>query len=245
MEIASIDRKKEIIGLVKKLILIAFYFLMMFYISDKLADWIKNNINYTDPDLITVLFQYIVYVPLLILGIFMLTKDLSQSYKEMTSDKFWKIFGGVMVGLGLCYFGNFFGSMISEAIDPSASDSANQEAIEAIFKGKYGALMLLDVCIIGPIVEELVFRGAIQRGLLKLHIHPVVAILIASITFGFIHVIDAGDYAQVFPYIFMGISLGLTSYKSKSLVPNMIVHILINTIASSVLLIQSIISQIS
>ena len=244
MEISSIDKKNEIIGLVKKLILISFYFLMMFYLSDIIGDWIRNNINYTDPDLVTIVFQYIIYVPILILGIFMLTKDLKQSFIVMTNDKFWKIFGGVIVTLGLCYFGNYIGSMISQMIDPSSSDSANQEAIELIFAGKYGALMLLDVCIIGPIVEELVFRGAIQRGLLKLHIHPVIAIAITSITFGFIHVIDAGDYAQVFPYIFMGIFLGLCSYKSKSLVPNSITHILINTIASSVILIQSILNQV-
>ena len=245
MEISSIDKQKEIMGLVKKLILIAFYFFMMLYLADEMADWIRANITNLDSDLITILFQYIIYIPILILAIFMLTKDIKQSFNDTTSAKFWKIFGGVIVGLGLCYLGNIIGAMISNMINPLESDSANQEAIEMIFAGKYGALMLFDVCIIGPIVEELVFRGAIQRGLLKLRVNPIVAIAIASITFGFIHVIDAGDYSQVFPYIFMGVFLGLTSYKSKSLVPNSIVHILINTIASSVLLVQSILNQIS
>ena len=103
------------------------------------------------------------------------------------------------IGVVACYFANYIGSFISSLFS-YGDNSANQEAIEEIYLSKYGLLLILDVCIIGPVVEELVFRACIQRGLVKLRIHPIIAIIITSIIFGFIHVFDAGDYTQVFPY---------------------------------------------
>ena len=244
MENSSIDKRNEIIGLIKKLILIVFYFLVMFVFADILADWIKNTFPDINPYLMTILFQYIIYVPILILGIFMLTKDIKKDYKKiykMRPLSFLAFFG---VGLIACYAGNYFGTMISMLIDPLSETSANQNAIQELFLTKYGPLMILDVCIIGPVVEELVFRGSIQKGLLKLNIKPWVAILITSITFGFIHVIDAGDYSQVFPYIFMGISLGYVAYKSKNLISSTAIHITINTIASSIIIVQGILQEL-
>lgn len=244
MEISTIDKRNEIIGLVKKMILIVFYFLVMFEISDILADWIKNAFPDGDPIFLSIIFQYIIYVPIFVLAIFMLSKDIKKSIKDAGKMKTLYLVAFCGIGLIACYVGIYFGDLISMIIDPLTEDSANQNAIQTMYLSKYGPLMILDVCVIGPMVEELVFRGSIQKGLLKLNVKPWIAIIITAITFGFIHVIDAGDYSQVFPYIFMGISLGYVSYKTKNLVPNTIIHVLINTIASSVIIIQGLLQEL-
>ena len=233
MEISTIDKRNEIIGLVKKMILIVFYFLVMFEISDILADWIKNAFPDGDPIFLSIIFQYIIYVPIFVLAIFMLSKDIKKSIKDAGKMKTLYLVAFCGIGLIACYVGIYFGDLISMIIDPLTEDSANQNAIQTMYLSKYGPLMILDVCVIGPMVEELVFRGSIQKGLLKLNVKPWVAIIITAITFGFIHVIDAGDYSQVFPYIFMGLALGFVYQKTKSLVASVAIHMLINTISSS------------
>lgn len=65
-----------------------------------------------------------------------------------------------------------------------SSISANQESINMLMNSKYAILTLITVTFIGPLVEELVFRGAFFN-LIK---NPKIAIIVSSITFGLIHI---------------------------------------------------------
>ena len=79
-----------------------------------------------------------------------------------------------------------------------------------------------------PILEELLFRGAIQghlQGVLK---HPWVAILIASFLFGVVHM----NPAQI-PFAFLlGAMFGWLYYRTGSLLPGIMGHVLNNSIAA-------------
>lgn len=86
---------------------------------------------------------------------------------------------------------------------------------------------VLAITIIGPIVEELVFREGIIGYLIRRGQHRWVAIIFSSLMFGIIHL----NPAQV-PFAFiMGIVLGVVYVKSHSIVLTSIIHILNNTIA--------------
>lgn len=86
---------------------------------------------------------------------------------------------------------------------------------------------VLAIAIIGPIVEELVFREGIIGYLIRRGQHRWVAIIFSSLMFGIIHL----NPAQV-PFAFiMGIVLGVIYVKSHSIVLTSIIHILNNTIA--------------
>lgn len=232
----NINKKTFGISILKKIIVVVFYFLVMNVISTPLLRAIYQANPEIDTNLFTTMAQYIIYIPILIVAVILSLDEIKYGFKANSKMKYMQPLALVAIGVGACYFANYLGSIISSLLS-YGDNSANQAAIEDIYLSKYGPLLILDVCIIGPIVEELVFRGCIQRGLVKLKINPIIAIIISSIIFGFIHVFDAGDYTQVFPYILMGVALGSIFYKSDSIIESTIVHILLNTISTSLIFI--------
>ena len=86
---------------------------------------------------------------------------------------------------------------------------------------------ILSVAIMAPLVEELLFRGAIEGHLLRQGKKPWVAILISSLIFGLIHI----NPAQV-PFAFaIGAVFGWLYYRTGSMVPGIIGHFINNSIA--------------
>lgn len=230
--IVQTDKKTYIQDIVRKVILIVFYFLMMDVLSTYLAKLLLLMFPNIDKLLATAIMQYVIYIPVLIACILLLKNEIKESIEEARKSQYKKFLGIVGIGLISAYALNILGSILSTALS-TADNSANEAAIEEMFKSSYGMLIVVLVCIIAPIVEEIVYRGAILKGLEKLKISPAVALIISSLIFGFIHVLTAGDYAQVFPYIFMGLALGFVYQKTKSLVASVAIHMLINTISSS------------
>ena len=86
-----------------------------------------------------------------------------------------------------------------------------------------GILML---CIIAPIAEEYLFRGLMMRKMLRWNISPWYAIIGSSIMFGLIHV----NPAQIPGAIILGIVMAWMCYRTKSLIPGIIIHITNNTL---------------
>ena len=86
-----------------------------------------------------------------------------------------------------------------------------------------GILML---CIIAPIAEEYLFRGLMMRKMLRWNISPWYAIIASSIMFGLIHL----NPAQIPGAIILGIVMAWMCYRTKSLIPGIIIHITNNTL---------------
>ena len=87
-------------------------------------------------------------------------------------------------------------------------------------------LGILSITIMAPLVEELLFRGAIQGHLLRIGIKPFYAILISSLVFGVVH----GNPIQI-PFAFsFGLILGWLYYRTGNLAISIIGHF-INSIA--------------
>ena len=85
----------------------------------------------------------------------------------------------------------------------------------------------LAVCIFAPLVEELVFRGAILRVLLEGTSRHWVAIFISSVMFALAHF----NPAQM-PHAFcLGLLLGWMYYRTGSIVPGVVLHWVNNTLA--------------
>lgn len=84
---------------------------------------------------------------------------------------------------------------------------------------------ILGIVIIGPIAEELLFRGAILGLLLKnKKLNPSYAILISALIFGIIHF----NPAQILYAFLLGLFLGRLYYQSGSLLLCMLVHVILN-----------------
>ena len=85
---------------------------------------------------------------------------------------------------------------------------------------------ILAISIIGPVLEELLFRGAITKALLQQY-SPAKAILIAAFLFGVFHI----NPAQILPAFLIGILFAWTYYKTTSLIPCILMHILNNSLS--------------
>ena len=85
---------------------------------------------------------------------------------------------------------------------------------------------ILAIAIVGPVLEELLFRGAITKALLQQY-NPTKAILISALLFGVFHI----NPAQILPAFLIGILLAWTYYKTGSLIPCILMHILNNSLA--------------
>lgn len=85
------------------------------------------------------------------------------------------------------------------------------------------------VGIMAPLVEEVVFRGAILRKLLELtgHHWRWAAIVISAAVFGIVH----GNFAQFIHAMLLGIVLGWMYTRTRSIVPGILMHWVNNTVA--------------
>ncbi len=82
---------------------------------------------------------------------------------------------------------------------------------------------VLAIAVFGPILEEMLFRGGVTEELLK-RLPAGKAILYSALIFGVFHL----NPAQIVPASFVGLLLGWLYYKTRSLIPCIIVHILNN-----------------
>ena len=87
---------------------------------------------------------------------------------------------------------------------------------------------ILAIAIIGPVLEEILFRGAITKALLQQY-NPTKAILISALLFGVFHI----NPAQILPAFLIGILLAWTYYKTGSLIPCILMHVLNNSLSLS------------
>lgn len=83
---------------------------------------------------------------------------------------------------------------------------------------------IISITLVGPIFEEILFRGAVMRTLLN-HYQPAKAIIYSAIIFGVFHI----NPAQIIPAILAGLVIGTLYYRTGSLIPGIIVHIFFNT----------------
>lgn len=87
----------------------------------------------------------------------------------------------------------------------------------------------LAIGILGPVAEEMVFRGAVLRSLLKLfpakaHWWP---ILISAVLFGAVHM-NMAQFVHALP---IGLLLGWMYYRTGSIIPGLLFHWVNNTVA--------------
>ena len=89
---------------------------------------------------------------------------------------------------------------------------------------------MLSVCLIGPLAEEVLFRGAIERRLLEKNWNPWYAIVISALIFALAHF----NFEQGFTATVIGIFMGWVYYRTRSIWPTVLIHVVNNTVASLV-----------
>lgn len=93
---------------------------------------------------------------------------------------------------------------------------------------KTSVLCVCLITVLGPLVEELVFRAGVLHSLLQRRWHPLPAILMTAAVFAIVH----GNLMQALPAFVSGTLLGVYYYRSGGLRLPLMAHILNNTLAA-------------
>lgn len=105
-------------------------------------------------------------------------------------------------------------------------DDNTSQLFEGLLKEPWGYVA---VGVLAPLVEEMVFRGALLRTLLGMvsKKNHWVAIMVSAFVFGLVH----GNMAQFVNAMIMGLMLGWMYYRTRSIVPGILLHWVNNTLA--------------
>ena len=166
------------------------------------------------------------------LAIFMLIPFVKTNWKTI-SEHIWKPASiGVLLLSCLFYifllpFAEFLASMVPTTGIDWLEDFYNEitKAFEMMLDYKIAGF--ITVCILAPIIEEILFRGILLRGLLQNGISPILAIFLSSFLFGLAHLnpwqfLGAGLLGAVFGYVY---------YRTKALWICIFSHALNNSIS--------------
>ncbi len=89
------------------------------------------------------------------------------------------------------------------------------------------SLVLMTV-ILAPILEEILFRGIIMKGMINNKVAPITAIIVSALIFGAVH-FNPWQFAGAF---LLGLVLGLVYYKTKSLLMPILLHAFNNLLSA-------------
>lgn len=184
---------------------------------------------------ISTLINFITYVLAIIPLAFLLFKFIKSDFKRLNKNV--KIFlSFIIVGYLYIVLGNiitnFATSFLRLITNTKEITSMNQTAINKMLHSNYAVLMIIPVVIIGPIVEELVFRKSFF-GIIK---NDKIALVVSSLLFGLIHVIGEPNIIDfiinLISYSIPGFALGLFYMKNdKNIVAPIIAHSVSNLIS--------------
>ena len=88
-------------------------------------------------------------------------------------------------------------------------------------------LFFFIMVIIGPLIEELTFRGFLFSGFSSSFLHPAGAIIVTALLWAGLHYFSGG-FIQMFGTIIPGLVLGIARYKTNSLFTPIMMHSLVN-----------------
>ncbi len=128
----------------------------------------------------------------------------------------------VLVAVANLFVTFFVVSMLDSYLFMEESESLNQTGPN-LFSGIAG---ILHSCIIVPIVEEIGFRGIFLAGLLKSRCRPWLAILITAIVFALFHM----SFVKIISILGFGIIIGWLYWRTGSIIPGIIIHIVNNSL---------------
>lgn len=155
---------------------------------------------------------------------------------NISGKSFWS-FTALSFGIStIGAFANVILLTIITIITGAFSDITPNDAAESMITPSAANPLWLDIliyfyiCLLGPILEELIFRGVLLEGLRKYG--NWFGIIMSSVLFGLMH----QNFMQCIPAICMGIVWGCMAVKTNSIIPSIIVHILNNSLASLLLI---------
>lgn len=141
---------------------------------------------------------------------------------------------GISIGLSVIAIIGAIIGMLGTNFISSALDLPNllEEQLEGMSNTLMGALA---IAVVGPLAEEVVFRGAMMGYMLRNGVKPWIAILVSAFLFGVIHL----NPVQVPFAMIVGVIFGVIYYRTGNIILTTIIHIINNSMATYLMSVSS------
>ena len=178
-------------------------------------------------NVLSVLFSTFSSLIVFIFLLFIYRKDLIQELKVFLKKPLEHINDGIpfwIIGLIIMYASNILLSVVFHS-----SGANNENAVQAMIAA-YPVIMGIDVCILAPFNEELVFRKTFYDVFQKKYIF----IFISFLVFGYVHVSSMAstfvDWLYIIPYGALGAAFAAAYSKTNTVFTSMCMHVVHNTV---------------
>ena len=176
--------------------------------------WISGTADKTIPLIITMTMV----VSIITIAVFLFCRWAEVSPRWLRTRPWMVLIWSVIAALG--------------AIIPSTWLQEQMPELPNMMEAEFGMIMkerlgYFVVGLLAPLAEELVFRGAVLRALLRWHKNAWVGIAISAVLFAIIHM----NPAQMPHAFFVGLLLGWMYYRTDSIVPGVVFHWVNNSVA--------------
>ncbi|MBN1975247.1 MAG: CPBP family intramembrane metalloprotease [Sedimentisphaerales bacterium] len=157
-----------------------------------------------------------------------------KQYLGFNNPRFTSIIKWSLVAIGFICFSDALTYFLNKPIVP--------DIMVDMYKSSYfPPLLLLDVIIITPVLEELFFRGFLFEGLRNSRFKVTGTIIITSLAWSLLH--SQYDVYGIFSIFLSGLLLGYSRVKSNSIYAPIAIHMVGNSIASMELIVKLIYFQ--
>lgn len=138
-----------------------------------------------------------------------------------------------MFTFGMIHVTSIILAIVAQAL-PDAMDNY-QNLIENSGLTEYSLMWVLSTLILPPLVEELIFRGLIQKYLERAGMHWILANVVQAVLFGVFHQnLVQGIYAAL-----LGFALGFVAYRYNTLAASMLMHMFYNLMGTLIVDLES------
>ena len=197
---------------------------------------------YLMPSAIANYLKYLVYVVLALYGSFLCKDRLIQQWNEIRKTKR-KFFFGVLKGWLFFILMTAIFEFVSEMLKQFlglVGQGLNQSNLQSNFQGQ-PLLIAVFACIIGPLVEELLFRQILLRNLRK-SLPSWLSIFLVGLVFSLTHMhsLSLSEWISAVSYLGGGLVFSIIYVKEKeNIYYPLLVHILGNSLSFMILVISN------
>lgn len=124
-------------------------------------------------------------------------------------------------------------------LDVVAGGLEQQQAVETLERsqGPEVVLLVVSVALFAPLIEELLFRGLLLRALLR-RTTPVWAVVISSVVFSAVHLLDPSTAALMAPLLLLAAIAGVRAVRTGDLSQSILLHAGFNLLSAVVLVVR-------
>jgi membrane protease YdiL (CAAX protease family) len=208
--------------------LVCQFIVSVFYFIPKISEVMKSGKTSPDEiaDMLTGDGEQLVSVTaitLLISGILMAWYLIRGKYVNFSVQSFKEVPVRV-IGMSLIFV---IGALMTSNLITETMDLPDLMG-DAFISMSHTVWGFLSMAVMAPVVEELLFRGAIQGHMLRIGYSPILAICLSALVFGIVHF----NPAQSFFAFLLGLVFGWLYYRTGSVIPGMVAHAINNTVVA-------------